>query len=65
MSMAMWLDYPPATQRSGVRIPDRSIFFKFLICLSFWLMAKKLEYPIATQEFAGSNLDGSHIFLNS
>ena len=55
MSLAKWLDYPPAMRRSAVRIPDSTIFFQFLISFSFWSMAKYLEYPIATQEVAGSN----------
>ena len=39
-----------------VRIPDRlTFFFQFLISFSFWSMAKYLEYPIVTQEVAGSN----------
>ena len=39
-----------------VRIPEGStFFFQYLISFSFWSMAKYLEYPIATQEVAGSN----------
>ena len=58
MSLAKWLDYPPATQEVGgfVSQTDLPFFlFQFLISLSFWSMAKYLEYPIATQEVAGSN----------
>ena len=58
MSLAKWLDYPPALRKVGrpaVRIPDGSFFFQFLISFSFWSMAKYLEYPTATQEVRGSN----------
>ena len=40
MSMAKWLDYPPATQEVRGLNPDKSIFFLFLISFSFWPMAK-------------------------
>ena len=56
MSLAKWLDYPPAKWKVGGSYPRRVyFFFQFLICFSFWSMAKYLEYPIATQEVAGSN----------
>ena len=56
MSLAKWLDYPPAMRKVGGSYPRRGyFFFQFLISFSFWLMAKYLEYPIATQEVAGSN----------
>ena len=56
MSLAKWLDYPPAMRKVGGSYPTRVyFFFQFLISFYFWSMAKYLEYPIATQEVAGSN----------
>ena len=56
MSMAKWLDYPPATQEVGGSYPTRFFFFfQFFISFSFWSMTKYLENPIATQEVGGSN----------
>ena len=56
MSLAKWLDYPPAMRKVSRSYPRRVyFFFQFLISFSFWSMAKYLEYPIATQEVAGSN----------
>ena len=56
MSMAKWLDYPPAMRKVSGSYPRRFyFFFQFFISFSFWSMAKYLEYPIATQEVAGSN----------
>ena len=55
MSLTKWLDYPPVMRKVGGSYPRRVSFFQFLIRLSFWSMAKYLEYLIATQEVAGSN----------
>ena len=56
MTLAKWLDYPPAMRKVGGSYPRRIyFFFQFFISFSFWSMAKYLEYPIATQEVAGSN----------
>ena len=56
MSLAKWLDSPPAMRKVGGSYPGRVyFFFQFLISFSFWSMDKYLEYPIATQEVAGSN----------
>ena len=52
MSLAKWLDSPPAMRKVGGSYPGRVYFF---FNFSFWSMDKYLEYPIATQEVAGSN----------